>query len=526
MKRIAINTTIVILVLVLLTGLMPVASLAAEMPLPEAEREYGYSFLSDSYQKVYDLIQQGIADVDKSITIPANLALNESGTFEVVEMLIADHPEYFWFIGTFEYSMSKGKIVTLYPVYEVYGGVISKATIEKANVLFQNAVSAIMTDMKSQAGKDDYSKAVWLHDRVAQMVTYQATDNDQTAFGALVDGKCVCAGYARAYQYLLQCAGIKAWTVLGTSYNPATNRSENHAWNVLWIDGKCIYTDVTWDDQSSGLFHLYFGRNLDDISVDHIADQTHFANKLPRCQCDDLGYFEAYSPRNDMSAAIDAKVIADLLTPEGDGQRWTAVLYSSADSELEDWLGVTENLIAILQNRFGMGNYSLQMGMLELSGVDKEIHLTVVDNSGPSGVTVSGSVFSYLTDADPVTVQLIQNGTVAYSCVTTDSYAFTNVVPGVYTLRVTKNNHCAAEVTITVGSNSLIKNLKICPIGDVSGDGKVNMKDWSTLYDHINEVNSLSGYALACADVNCDGKVNMKDWSRLYDHISESKPLW
>ena len=54
----------------------------------------------------------------------------------------------------------------------------------------------------------------------------------------------------------------------------------------------------------------------------------------------------------------------------------------------------------------------------------------------------------------------------------------------------------------------------------------VNTKDWVILYNHINEVDVLTGVALANADVNNDGKVNMKDWNRLYDHISEVDPLW
>ena len=61
---------------------------------------------------------------------------------------------------------------------------------------------------------------------------------------------------------------------------------------------------------------------------------------------------------------------------------------------------------------------------------------------------------------------------------------------------------------------------------DVTGDGKVNAKDHSRLYAHINKTNLLEGYALLCADVTGDGKVNAKDHSRLYAHISKTNPLW
>ena len=69
-------------------------------------------------------------------------------------------------------------------------------------------------------------------------------------------------------------------------------------------------------------------------------------------------------------------------------------------------------------------------------------------------------------------------------------------------------------------------NTKICLIGDINEDGKVNGKDWNRLYEHINETNEIIDYALLCADANKDGKVNGKDWNRLYEHINETNLLW
>lgn len=76
------------------------------------------------------------------------------------------------------------------------------------------------------------------------------------------------------------------------------------------------------------------------------------------------------------------------------------------------------------------------------------------------------------------------------------------------------------EVTVSGGS------IQVTPLrGDVNGDGKINMKDWLRLYDHLSEVNPLSEENYFRGDVNNDGKVNMKDWLRLYDHLSEINPL-
>lgn len=513
------------IVVILLFSLIPHMNTDAAV-LTEADLQYGYQCLSTSEKKVYDLVKSCIIEVDANIAIPLSQALSKTQTVEVIEMVVADHPEFFWFSGDYYYSTSNGKITSISPIYEIYGGKVSKETVKKAIVLFDKAVADILEDMYAQAGSDDYSKAVWLHDRVAQIVTYQETDNDQTAFGALFDGKCVCAGYARAYQHLLQKAGIKAWTILGISYNPVTGSTENHAWNLLWIDGHCIYTDVTWDDQSYGVFHLYLGRNYEDFSLDHFANPDYFADKLPACHCDDLGYFEAYKPQNAMSGAISAKTISELLVPEGDGQSWTADLYVDGDLDLYGWLGDTNNLLKIIEYRLGEGNYSVQIVSLASNGTDREIHLTFVNNGGPSGVTVRGTVTSYLDSSDPVTVQLIQNGTVAYETIATSEYSISNVVRGTYTLRMTKKNHTPMEITVNITDKTVIRNLTLCPIGDVTGEGKVNLKDWSSLYGFISETVTMNDYQLSCADVNGDGKVNMKDWSRLYNHITEVESIW
>ena len=77
-------------------------------------------------------------------------------------------------------------------------------------------------------------------------------------------------------------------------------------------------------------------------------------------------------------------------------------------------------------------------------------------------------------------------------------------------------------------STSLIVRTENSPAfipGDVTGDSKVNMKDWQRLYEAISESSPLTEEAAQRADVTGDGKVNIKDWHRLYQHISEIAPL-
>ena len=155
----------------------------------------------------------------------------------------------------------------------------------------------------------------------------------------------------------------------------------------------------------------------------------------------------------------------------------------------------------------------------------------------PVASGVRGQVTSFMNDGD-VTVSLFAAGSAQPQYTTTVPageksggkytavYDIPEVAAGTYTMKVMKQNHVKREYTVTVGSSNVVQDVEIWLLGDVTGDGKVNAKDHSRLYAHINKTNLLEGYALLCADVTGDGKVNAKDHSRLYAHISKTNPLW
>ena len=64
-----------------------------------------------------------------------------------------------------------------------------------------------------------------------------------TAYGALINGKCVCAGYAAAFKLLADAAGLECVVVTGT-----LEGNLPHAWNKVRIDGEWEILDVTNND--------------------------------------------------------------------------------------------------------------------------------------------------------------------------------------------------------------------------------------------------------------------------------------
>ena len=112
------------------------------------------------------------------------------------------------------------------------------------------------------------------------MNTYNVSNSlNQSAYSALATGSSVCAGYARAFQMVCLQAGIPCYYITGTS------KGENHAWNIVQINGAYYNVDLTWDDciaEATGFssYH-YFNKNDLEFSFDH--SRSPLSSQLMSC---------------------------------------------------------------------------------------------------------------------------------------------------------------------------------------------------------------------------------------------------
>ena len=114
----------------------------------------------------------------------------------------------------------------------------------------------------------DVDKVMALHDYLIDYIEYADTHIVRRAYGALIEKKAVCQGYAQAFQKILSNLNIEGHTVIGWNIS---NEPVLHEWNRVKLDGKWYYIDLTWDDTPwvSHRNYKYFLINTPMLGKDH-----------------------------------------------------------------------------------------------------------------------------------------------------------------------------------------------------------------------------------------------------------------
>ncbi|MBR2907900.1 MAG: hypothetical protein IKC26_07675 [Clostridia bacterium] len=200
----------------------------------------------------------------------------------VIDAYRRDYTHHFWFGSTYSYEYDSKTVHNLLPSYLMTGG-----ALETAKTAFEGSADEILSGISDSMS--DFDKELYLHDALAERVVYVESANAHNAYGAIVEGRAVCEGYAEALQYLLHRVGIPSFIALGSSLNPSTGTTENHAWNYVQIDGQYYHVDLTWNDQGSELYHAYF--NVTDARIREDHEILPCAYSVPSCTSEDHFYF-------------------------------------------------------------------------------------------------------------------------------------------------------------------------------------------------------------------------------------------
>lgn len=250
------------------------------------------------YNKLYqnkENLKTGLYTIEFGNTF-GELLSQESGDVKLqeqyqsaIEAFLYENPDVFYLDATNMYiNIEKITKITgvKYNVYIDHGsktsylaeGFYSKEDVDRYQQQIEQEKNKILGMVN---GKSDYEKLKIIHDYLIENVEYDSTlleDNIYNIYGALINKKCVCEGYAKTYQYLMNELGINNVIVIGTGTN-SKNETENHAWNYVQLNGNWYAVDVTWDDPiiigggklTKDLKYQYFLKGQKTMSENHVT---------------------------------------------------------------------------------------------------------------------------------------------------------------------------------------------------------------------------------------------------------------
>ncbi len=149
------------------------------------------------------------------------------------------------------------------------------------NLAFEK-IEQVKNTIKSKITGNTYKDIKTIHDYLIENVEYDENNvsiGTYTIYGALVEKKCVCEGYAKAFKYLADKVGIDCILMQGVATNSNGNQ-EKHAWNAVNINGIWYLIDVTWDDPiiigkgrvTSSTYYKYFLKGTQAFYKDHTPE--------------------------------------------------------------------------------------------------------------------------------------------------------------------------------------------------------------------------------------------------------------
>ena len=88
-----------------------------------------------------------------------------------------------------------------------------------------------------------------------------SNNNSHKANGPLIDGIALCSGYSDAMKIYLEKLEVPNYKI----------SNANHIWNLVYVDGKWLHLDLTWDDPvttdgSNILLHRFFLISTDELN--------------------------------------------------------------------------------------------------------------------------------------------------------------------------------------------------------------------------------------------------------------------
>ncbi len=184
-------------------------------------------------------------------------------------------------------------------------------------------------------------------------------DHDQGLIGALCERCCVCAGYAKAVEYLCCAVGIEALQVT----------SDSHAWNVVKLYDNWYSADTTWADSGDTVNRDFINVSYDrlqelDPSGAHVYDYLWDDIELPETVLNEVAVPDL--------GLVDIRVTSEPVekscvlngTPDLTGGVITAYFASSTKGEYTEEIPMTSPDVTVTgsTDKVGLATFTAEYG--------------------------------------------------------------------------------------------------------------------------------------------------------------------
>ncbi|MCI8617756.1 MAG: hypothetical protein HFJ60_05920 [Clostridia bacterium] len=145
-----------------------------------------------------------------------------------------------------------------------------------------NEIEKIKAYFVQNKKNSTYENIKLVHDYLVESIEYEQSilsDNVYSIYGALINKRCVCEGYAKSFKYLMDALDITCTITIGKATN-SDGKTENHAWNYVQLNDKWYGVDCTWDDPiiigpgflSNSSKYKYFLKGKNEFSKTHVPN--------------------------------------------------------------------------------------------------------------------------------------------------------------------------------------------------------------------------------------------------------------
>ena len=192
---------------------------------------------------------------------------------------IADDEEMLTIINNFVHPYNSFKTISF--TYSNKGDfslsiehVYTKEEITEINYIVENKIKDMIKD-----NMNIREKIKIIHDYIIDNTKYDTlkTENindptykSNTAYGVLIQGYGICSGYSDTMAIFLNALDIQNYKI----------SNNNHIWNLIYVNGKWVHLDATWDDPISEFNEnrdTYFLITYDELTK--LNDDTHSFDK-------------------------------------------------------------------------------------------------------------------------------------------------------------------------------------------------------------------------------------------------------